>query len=138
MTYEGGSILLPDEDVLIRYGAKSTYHLIHGEFWRLFTPMFVHVGLIHFALNSLALFYIGTHIERVVGPRWFLTIYLLSGVTGGIASALFMFGLSAGASGAIFGLLGVGFVFERLIYRRVHQSTGRRLRRGPYTGLVVI
>jgi hypothetical protein len=47
-------------------------------------------------------------------------------------------GISAGASGAIFGLLGVGFVFERLIYRKVQRVTGERLRRGPYTGLVVI
>lgn len=138
MVMDEGSILLPSEDLLIHYGAKSSFHLVRGEFWRLFTPMFVHIGLIHFAINSLALFYIGTHIEKMVGPKWFLFIYLVSGLAGGIGSAVFVMGISAGASGAIFGLLGAGFIFERLVYRKVKQVTGERLRRGPYTGLVVI
>jgi len=138
MFYEGGSLLLPSEEILVRYGAKDTHLLIHGEYWRLFTPMFVHIGVIHFGLNSLALWYIGRQVELLIGGRWFLAIYLLAGVGGGIGSALFTMGLSAGASGAIFGLLGVGFVFERLVAKQIYETSGERLRRGPYTGLVII
>jgi rhomboid protease GluP len=138
MTIQGGSIFLPSPETLSQFGAKDPVGLALGQWWRLFTPMFVHVGIIHFGLNSLALYYVGQHIEHVLGKRWFLAIYLLSGLTGGIASAVFTVGLSAGASGAIFGLLGVGLVYERLIARQLKIQTGQKLRKGPYTGLVFV
>jgi rhomboid protease GluP len=138
MCFSSHSFLLPDPETLTKFGAKDPGGLAHGEWWRLFTPMFVHVGFIHFALNSLALFYIGQQIEQLVGARWFLIDYFIAGLVGGVASAVFTVGVSAGASGAIFGLLGVGFVFERLVARKIRKETGQRLRRGPYTGLVIV
>src|SRR5262249_26451136 len=87
------------------------------QYWRLFTSMFLHFGLIHLALNMYALYLFGTLLESFLGTRRMLAIYLISGLLGSIAS--FAFGSprepSAGASGAIFGLLGAWVAFN---YRR--------------------
>jgi len=137
MIYFGGSVLLPSSELLVRFGAKAPAGLAHGEYWRLLTSMFVHVGIIHFALNALALYYIGPQIEALVGRVWFLVIYFAAGIIGAVASAVFTTGISAGASGAIFGLLGVGLVFERVVASIHFRETGDRLRKGNYTGLVI-
>ena len=74
---------------------------------RLLTCTFLHAGLLHLGLNCYALFSIGPDVEAVLGYRTFATIYLLSGLGGSIASFLFSDLVTVGASGAIFGLLGV-------------------------------
>lgn len=131
------SLFLPSERILELFGAKNTARLFAGEYWRLITPIFVHIGLIHFSLNMLGLLFVGRHIERHLGGTWFLIMYLWTGFNSVLASFLFTFGQSAGASGAIFGIVGCGFVFERFLAKRLWQTRGIRLRRGPYTGLVV-
>lgn len=68
----------------------------------------MHAGLLHLGLNTLALAQLGPEAEAVLGPQSFLTIYLLSGLSGSVASFLTSPSLvTVGASGAIFGLLGV-------------------------------
>jgi len=82
---------------------------IHGQWWRLVTPMVVHFGVLHIGLNMLALWNIGRPVEKTVGRAAFLAAYLLSGIGGQIASDLY-YGtgvLAGGASGAIFGIVGV-------------------------------
>ena len=93
-------------EVLIRMGAKVTPLIAAGEYWRLFTSMFLHIGLMHLAFNAYALVAIGTDLERLFGHGRFLAIYFLSGLIGSLASYAFSDSLAAGASGAIFGLIG--------------------------------
>ncbi|KAK9859393.1 hypothetical protein WJX84_003115 [Apatococcus fuscideae] len=87
--------------------AKSNQALQNGEIWRLGTSVFMHAGLLHLGLNTLALAQLGPEAEAVLGPQSFLTIYLLSGLSGSVASFITSPRLvTVGASGAIFGLLG--------------------------------
>lgn len=102
-TLAGGST---DVEVLVRMGAKVTPLIADGEYWRLFTSMFLHIGVAHLFFNGYALLAIGTELERFYGTGRFLAIYLLSGLFGSLASYAFNDSLAAGASGAIFGLIG--------------------------------
>ena len=80
-----------------------------GEVWRMLTAIFLHGGLAHLGLNMLSLYNIGGLVEMLLGHRRFLTVYFLSGLGGSLMTVLFSEynGLSVGASGAIFGLIGV-------------------------------
>lgn len=122
MTLSGGS---DDPRVLIRFGAKVNPLIASGEFWRLLTPIFIHVGFAHLAFNSYALYVVGPQVERSFGTFRFLLLYLLSGVYGVLFSFAFNPHISAGASGAIFGLIGAQAVFF-YSYSDVCGSEGRR------------
>jgi membrane associated rhomboid family serine protease len=75
--------------------------------WRLLTSMFIHVNLLHLAFNMFALMMFGTPLEERYGKLRFLGLYLVSGLMGGAFTLAFGgFGVSAGASGAIFGIMG--------------------------------
>ena len=115
MTAVGGST---DVDVLIRFGAKVNDLIADGQVWRLLTSMFLHIGLMHLLFNSYALFVFGSEVERLYGGPRFVAIYLLAGLWGALASFAFGSALSAGASGAIFGLLGT-----MVAYLRRHRET---------------
>ncbi len=93
------------------FGAKVNSLIQQGQWWRFLTPVFLHGSLIHIISNSLSLVWFGSSIERLYGPRKYLLIYLLAGIAGNIASYIHMPGLSLGASGAIFGLIGAGLTF---------------------------
>lgn len=95
-----------DQRVLIDFGAKVNTLIQAGEVWRLLASTFIHIGIIHLAFNLYALWALGPLTEESLGHRRFFMIYILSGLGGSIASFLFSPALSAGASGAIFGLLG--------------------------------
>jgi rhomboid protease GluP len=97
--------------VLISLGANVGPLVTAGDYWRLFTANFLHIGLLHIAFNLYALYIVGTEVEMFYGPWRFLVIYLLSGLSGAIASYAFTYGLSAGASTAVFGLIGTLFAF---------------------------
>ena len=97
---------LTDQRVLIDFGAKVNTLIQAGEVWRLLTSTFIHIGIIHLIFNLYALWALGRLTEESLGHRRFFIIYILSGLGGSIASYLFSPALSAGASGAIFGLLG--------------------------------
>jgi rhomboid protease GluP len=104
---KGGSTSIP---VLVTLGARSNVLVSHGQWWRLFTYQFLHIGLMHFGLNAFSLYWLGPGVEYAFGHLSFLLIYLGSGTAGGIAG--YLFGgpmartVAAGASGAIFGLFG--------------------------------
>ena len=93
-------------DVILALGAKVNNAIAAGEVWRLLSPVFVHVGLLHFFVNMYSLYAIGPAVERFFGAPRMLALYLLSGVGGVILSLAFSVNPSVGASGAIFGLLG--------------------------------
>ncbi|GAW64609.1 membrane-associated serine protease [Ligilactobacillus acidipiscis DSM 15836] len=103
MTVAGGS---ENTNVLVFFGAKVNQLIGQGEWWRLFTPMFIHIGLQHIVLNMVTLYFIGIQIEAVFGKWRFVILYLISGLGGNIASFVFSPSISAGASTSIFGLFG--------------------------------
>ncbi len=103
MTLDGGST---NVNVLITFGAKLNALIQQGEWWRLFTPMFLHIGFTHILMNMITLYFVGIQIEAAFGHTRFLVLFLVSGVGGNVASFCFSNSLSAGASTAIFGLFG--------------------------------
>ncbi len=102
-TISGGTFYTP---VLLRFGAASGPLLMKGEWWRLFGATFLHIGILHIILNMYALLIIGSNMERFYGNMRFLALYAVSGLGGSLASDLLSGKVSAGASGAIFGLFG--------------------------------
>ncbi len=99
---------------LIAFGAVERQLVWRGEWWRLFTSMFLHIGLIHIAVNLYFGWSWAVPMERLLGHSRFLIVYLLSGVAGAAASVLGHDVVSAGASGALFGLMGATLVAIRL------------------------
>ena len=91
----------------------------YGQWWRLFTAMFVHFGWQHFLSNTLGLLIFGLKVEKYFGHIMFLLIYVLSGLVGSLFSIFITTSYSAGASGAIYGIVGFLFVFTRLTKRSV-------------------
>jgi len=102
----------------------------HGDWWRLITAVFLHYGPFHLAINMYSLYYAGTLLEHVIGRSRFLLLYIGSGIAGS-AGALWVQpnSLTAGASGAIFGILGGLFILER----KRHIATG-----GQILGLIIL
>jgi rhomboid protease GluP len=98
-------------EVLIKYGAKYGPDIADGEYWRLVTPVFMHIGAFHLLANSISLLIFGGIVERSYGWRAFLAIYLAAGVAGNVASYAAGPTAGAGASGAIFGMLGAFAVY---------------------------
>jgi rhomboid protease GluP len=116
--FNGGS---QNPETLIEYGAKYNPLILEGEWWRFFTPIFLHIGLLHLLMNTLALFYLGTAVERIFGRLRFVLVYVVSGFFGSLASFVFTTNLSAGASGAIFGCFGAliyfGVLYPKVFFR---------------------
>ena len=123
------------EPVRLAFGAKTNYLIGHAhEYWRLVTPVFVHVNLPHLLINMYSLWVIGPWVEKLYGSAKFVVFWVATGIAGVVASYLttipgshpgvvasFLIKRhddpSVGASGALFGLVGVLFVFG-LKYRR--------------------
>lgn len=106
----GGSL---DALTLLKYGANYAPFIKTGgtQVFRLITSAFLHGNILHLLFNMYALYIIGTQVENYVGKWKFLGIYLLSAISGNLMSCIFTTGISVGASGAIFGLLGALLYF---------------------------
>lgn len=103
-TIAGGST---NGEVLARFGARYNPLIYAGEWWRFITPAFLHIGLMHIVVNGVSLFYLGEITEKIFGHWRFFVIYLVSAIAGNVAGFVFApSSLSAGASTAIFGLMG--------------------------------
>ena len=98
-------------DIPANLGLKYNPAIVQGEYWRLFTPMFLHGGLLHIGFNMYALYIFGIGLERHYGHVRFLLLYVLSGFAGNVMSFLFSSAPSLGSSTAIFGLLAAEAVF---------------------------
>lgn len=101
----GGS---QNNDVLVRMGA-SHHKLVWGPYhqiFRLLCPAFLHIGFFHILANGYAFLQLAPFVERIWGSSRFLIVYVLSAFGGCVASSCFGGALSAGASGAVFGLIG--------------------------------
>ena len=96
-----------DPASLLDFGANHGPLVAGGEYWRLLTSVFLHIGFMHLMLNSLGLLIYGMLLERAFGSLRFVLIYVAAGLAGSTASFVANpMAISAGASGAIFGLLG--------------------------------
>ncbi|HYX41735.1 MAG TPA: rhomboid family intramembrane serine protease, partial [Pyrinomonadaceae bacterium] len=142
----------PPQSVLIAYGAKLNSLIKNNhEWWRFVTPVFIHIGLAHLLINMYGLWMIGPYVERLYGSAKFVVLWVMTGVAGVVASYLcvrpelavgtvgrFLFraedGPAAGASGALFGLVGVLFVFGIKFRRELPEG----FKRAFGTGLLPI
>lgn len=109
------------------HAVQASLLVADGQWYRIVTAMFAHFGLIHIGSNMLVLFFIGIPLERQIGRVRFAAVYFLGGIGGGVATYLFANPLqvSAGASGAIFALLGAyGVVARRLPNAQLGSVTG--------------
>ena len=122
MTFHGVSLREPTPDQLIHYGANNASLVIdHGQWYRLLTSTFVHIGLFHIASNMWCLWNLGLLGEPLIGPFGLVAVYILTGVAGNLlslavdvfylhvfdATAQYTIGVGAGASGAVFGIAGI-------------------------------
>lgn len=131
MELSGGST---NSQTLLKYGANLDVLVKNGEYYRLFTCIFLHVGIMHLLCNMYSLYIIGREVENLFGKIKYIIIFILSGIFGSIMSLAFTHNtISAGASGAIFGLLG------SLLYFGMHYRTylGEAIKRSIIPIIVV-
>jgi membrane associated rhomboid family serine protease len=108
-----GSGLNGDRGYFFDNGALYGPLVAHGDWWRLFTAMFLHYGPLHLGLNMLALYWFGTAVEGAIGHLRFLAIYLAAGLAGSAGALILTPNTpTVGASGAIFGILGALLILE--------------------------
>src|SRR5580692_8314459 len=113
MILHGVSAKDPTTEQLVHYGATNAYLVLSGQWWRLLTATFVHVGLLHIATNMWCLWNLGLLGEPLLGPAGLVAVYLITGIAGNLLSlfynVLYHDGVSvgAGASGAVFGIAGI-------------------------------
>jgi membrane associated rhomboid family serine protease len=124
-----------DLGVLLRAGAMVRSRIDEGEWWRLVSCVFVHAGALHLAVNAIALFFLGRICEELFGTTRTFAIFAGAGIAGSVASYLAApVGISAGASGAILGILGAVFI-EITLHRERYRMAWKR---GMWGGLVVV
>ncbi|MBA4192405.1 MAG: hypothetical protein C0467_30930 [Planctomycetaceae bacterium] len=110
MAVAGVNPFNPSIDTLIAWGANFSPVTFSGEWWRLLTSAFLHIGIGHLAFNMFCLIGVGLLTERMVGGPGFLLLYLICAIAGSLASAAWSPGVVAvGASGAVFGVFGAFF-----------------------------
>lgn len=107
------------KEVALRFGAQYAPYIKRGEWYRLFSSMFLHFGFLHLLCNMYSLYNLGPSLERFFGMPMFLFLYLGSGLAGNVLTYVMelrsgRYSLSLGASGAVFGLLGAYLVFAVL------------------------
>jgi rhomboid protease GluP len=131
----GGS---ESRDVLYAFGATTADTITSGQLWRLVAATFLHIGPVHLVGNAMALFWLGGMAERLYGPLRFLGLYLLAGLGG---SLLTVFAgtqvLTAGASGAIWGIMGALLIGSWRNPQRRGRMDGREIRQS-ITGAIIL
>lgn len=108
MVSKGIGFFQPDMDSILNWGGNFRPNTLGGQWWRLFTNFFIHFGILHLLMNMYALFFIGLLLERYIGKFKFAMAYIVCGFGASVISLWWHDAtLSAGASGAIFGMYGV-------------------------------
>lgn len=102
---------------ILNFGGNVKFNVTGGEWWRLITNIFVHIGILPLIVNLIGLYFIGLMVEAILGKLKFLIAYLTTGVLASLASIVWIpDGVTAGATGAIFGLYGVLIAFVTTPY----------------------
>jgi rhomboid protease GluP len=120
MVAHGVSATSPTERALLHYGANDPWFVVHGQWYRLLTATFVHIGFWHIAMNMWCLWNLGILGEPLVGPFGLVAIYMITGIAGNLLSMAwnvshyvryhdptYLLQIGAGASGAVFGIAGI-------------------------------
>jgi rhomboid protease GluP len=108
MVIKGAGFLIPNSQVLLSWGANFKPLTLNGQWWRLFTCIFLHAGIFHLLMNMYALLYIGLMLEPYLGKIRFLSLYILTGIAASTTSLWWHeYTVSIGASGPIFGMYGL-------------------------------
>lgn len=110
MTINGGS---ENPFVLMLFGAKVNQLIVIGQWWRLITPAFLHIGLSHILFNGIIVYYLGAQLESIIGHFRYFLLFLFSALLGNAASFAFNASISAGASTAIFGFFASTLVLAK-------------------------
>jgi rhomboid protease GluP len=110
----GGDFIKTSDSVLLQYG-QYNLSVWNGWFWQLLTSIFVHVDIMHLALNTLFLVIFGFRAEELFSTEEYFSVYMLSGLSGSLLTLFIMpiYTLSVGASGAIFGMYGASIIYMR-------------------------
>lgn len=122
-----------DAEYMLAHGAMYVPRAVEqGEYYRLFTSMFLHFGFEHLMNNMVVLLIVGSRLENELGKIKYLFLYLAGGLCGGLVSALWdiysgEYAVSAGASGAIFALIGALFYVAVRSRDEIGSSVGKRL-----------
>jgi membrane associated rhomboid family serine protease len=124
MAWAGVPVLMAGAKDVVDFGAVDPVRVWNGDIWRLLSACFVHVGAWHLGLNMWVLWQVGRILERLMGTGRFVLVYLVSGLFGFALSLALQPGLTAGASGAVFGAVG-GLLAVAAVAR--HQALGRFL-----------
>lgn len=126
MIATGVGIMEPSTLSLLKWGADFGPLTLTGDWWRTLTCNFIHIGAFHLLMNMYAFMYIGLWLEELIGTRRMFVSYLLTGLCSAVFS-LYMHGetISAGASGAIFGLYGIFLAF--LLFHRIERGKRKAL-----------
>ena len=108
MAVNGVNIMAPETKDLLDWGANFKPLTLDGEWWRLLTSCFLHIGVLHLAVNMYSLLSVGVLLENMLGRAQYVIAYLVCGLAGSAASLWWHEAtVSAGASGAIFGMFGL-------------------------------
>lgn len=134
--------LAPSIESILRWGGNTAAYSLVDQPWRLLTSMFLHIGLLHLAMNMYMLLAFGIRAELCFGRVRFLLIYLLSGLIGGLVSALWHADprnqiIAAGASGALMGLCGAYIASWLIADWSDYEHEGTSMR-GPLLQTVMI
>ncbi len=125
MLFTGAGILSPGNEILLKWGANFAPLTLENQPWRLLTACFLHIGIFHLLMNMFALIFIGQLLEPSLGKIRLMTAYLITGVAASLTSISYNnLVISAGASGAIFGMFGV---FMALLLTKTTLETGRKV-----------
>ena len=134
MVLRGVSLFSPTADSVLRWGADYGPLTLNGQWWRMLVSTFLHFGLIHLLFNMFVLFNIGLFIESLAGRVSFVVLYLVCGLGGSAASLAWHPSIvSAGASGAIFGLYGALLGFLVRHRGSIPAESLASLRKGAFT-----
>jgi rhomboid protease GluP len=126
MLLSGVSIYKPLVIDIINWGGNSrVLTLEYGEYWRLLTNVFVHIGIMHLLMNAIGFIFVSVFIEQILGKKWFVFLYLLTGLCASLTSIWWHANVvSAGASGAIFGLYGFFLALLVLVNKKDRAVNG--------------
>jgi rhomboid protease GluP len=146
MTLRGISPLNPTSDQLLHWGADQAGKvLVEGDWWRLFSAMFVHVGIVHLGMNMWCLWNLGLLAEPLMGTFGVIAVYVLTGMAGNMLSIAHnvilpvhdngyaIYPVGAGASGAVFGIAGALIVLLKSSRLPVPVEELKKLRRSVIT-----
>lgn len=103
----------PSYDSLLLYGAKENSLIALGQWYRLFTPIFLHANFVHLTVNIIGLWSVGALLENSVGSKYLFFLFIIAGVTGNFCSFAMLPNLSVGASGGLFGILLCLYVIQK-------------------------